>query len=212
MKQPVPGSKGKQPTSQMRADVGIDHPDWNKETSICQLNEYPTGVARPLVPDNGQLLTVLGMQWILHSHARLVARIMRRRASSEGSSCFSLRGSPSTSFTNPRKVDGVLSDLCITTRASAPGKQGQNRTQPRSGESAAGATQSAVAPAGNAVKHFVSHEISRHALARGSPRNRAPSARRLMCASTHKTPKTTGFIDLKSFTALAITLATIICY
>ncbi len=84
MKQRVPGSKGKKPVSQMRADVGIDHPDWNKETIICPLNEYPPGVARPVVPDNGQLLTVLGMQWILHSHARLVARIMRRRASSDG--------------------------------------------------------------------------------------------------------------------------------
>ncbi len=29
-----------------------------------------------------------------------------------------------------------------------------------------------LAPEGNAVKHFASHEISRHALASGSPRNR----------------------------------------
>ncbi len=68
----------------------------------------------------------------------------------------------------------------------------------------------AVAPPGNAVKHFLSHEISRHALASGSPRNRAPSAKRLMCEpSIQKNPKTTGFIGSKCFTALPERASTI---
>jgi hypothetical protein len=61
IKQRLPGAKGMEPKSQTRTLVGIGHPDRKETAIIRQLNEYPTGVTSPLIPDNGQLLTVLGM-------------------------------------------------------------------------------------------------------------------------------------------------------
>ncbi len=80
LKQCVAAAKGKQPVSQTRAHAGIGHPDWNEQAGIIRhLNEHLTTVTGSLVPDNGQLLTVLGMEWVFHSDVGQVARIMRRR-------------------------------------------------------------------------------------------------------------------------------------
>ena len=81
-----------QAESHPRARIGIGHPQWNEETSICPLNEHPTSIACTFVPHNGQLLTEVWVQWILHFHGRQVARIMTKRLWPVANSCLSEKG------------------------------------------------------------------------------------------------------------------------